>query len=464
MSSPAEKLLADLSGAFGEEAVRAAVMGFQGSGGSMTPSMVTKSMAAVMASYKNLLLQILSSCYGPWDCQFARDVLLGVEFEFERSGIAEAMLPFVSDLDNFERIVIKEGCPGLANYAISNIMEQVRAEEARRHGVTAVGAASTGGTTINEAADGSTVFVPPMINSSLTGTANATSAQTEEYVVQSAVPVQNTMNQNLSSTAPVLTPVASASPYSSFNGQTQMPQATATVAPVPMSQVSVVGQQQHQQICVQIPYNSRAGQVLQARTPSGQAFAVRVPPNTPPGSTIMVVVPQPNTQNLIQPARTNEAAGSGASGNAVRRERLDVLARRLAENRRRRKVIQAISAIVFFVIVGQIIGVIVRGHLNYEDDGVTSNYVTIGRNETRPNCSSWGYIHISSEDECLEAANDVTEWETVKPIIFSESSSVHPRNCYYDIFNKAYRYNTHISDSNSLKCSSLSYTCICKFS
>ena len=179
MSSPAEKLLADLSGAFGEEAVRAAVMGFQGSGGSMTPSMVTKCMAAVMASYKNVLLQILSSYYGPWDCQFARDVLLGVEFEFERSGVAEAMLPFVSDLDNFERIVIKEGCPGLASYAVSNLMEQVREEEARRQGGTPEGATNTGGGTLEEGGDGSAIFVPPTTNSNPTGTMQVVNAQTQ---------------------------------------------------------------------------------------------------------------------------------------------------------------------------------------------------------------------------------------------------------------------------------------------
>ena len=365
MSSPAQKLLADLSGAFGEEAVRAAVNTFQGAGGSMTPLVVAKCLGAVMASYKHALLVALTSCFGSWDCSFARDVLLGVEFEFERSGVAEALIPFVSDLDKFEQVVIMEGCPGLASYAKASIMEQVRAEQARRSGQNADDIPTSAASGANNYADGSAMSIPPTTSSHQTGTENVINAQidgSQVPVAQSPVSMPVGMNQNSIGAAPVLAPVGNLS----FTGQHQVPQATATAMPMTTAtpvavQMSLGGtqfqqrqlqQQQQQQVCVQIPHGIPPGGIIQARAPNGQTFSVRVPPNAPGGSTIMVIPPAP-TQNLIQPARMNMINGSSASANAV-------LRRRQLGSQRRRQIMRIAAAVFFFVIVGQIIGVIFR--------------------------------------------------------------------------------------------------------
>ena len=133
--SASEQLLTDISTAFGKDEVAAAVEKFAGAGGSLDPHLVARAFGDCMNLYRTKLLQALASRFGPWDCNFARDVVLAIKIEFERGGVAEELIPFVHDLDNFESIVLGQGCPQLMPYARTEILDKVKAEQEKRRGV-----------------------------------------------------------------------------------------------------------------------------------------------------------------------------------------------------------------------------------------------------------------------------------------------------------------------------------------
>ena len=131
--SASDQLLTDLSAALKEAVVVAAAEKFAGAGGSVDPPLVARAIrVCFLSSHRTVLLQALASRSAPWDCNFARDIVLAIDYDFERGGIAKEIVPFVRDLDNFESIVLGQGCPQLSQYAQTEILDKVKAEQEKR--------------------------------------------------------------------------------------------------------------------------------------------------------------------------------------------------------------------------------------------------------------------------------------------------------------------------------------------
>jgi hypothetical protein len=453
----ASEFLTAISSAFGEAPVSEAVAEFKRTGGNATPSVVAKALASCMASYKGALLRALVDAFGPWDCAFARDVLLAVEFEFERAGVAEEFVPFVNDLENFERVAIGEGCPLLQGYARTTILGRVQEEMARRNGATAAAvpaAAVPGGAS---SGDGSAIFIPPTLNPNpLVSNSDAATAASPVPVAASAMPVP----PGGVGARPVLAPVAGpgmtvvGGPGQMMGGQPMMVTPQATAIPVSPQTAVPVMQQQGQQVRVQIPPGLRPGQVMQVRAPNGQMFGVAVPAGAVAGSVIIAQAPAMQTNgstvNVIQP----RGVGGGNPGSfqvRMANQNSSILARRQAESRRKRQIMIFIGIVVFFIVFGNIIGTLVSVGTASEDwtqsSDDTNRYTSISSRSA--SCADEGYRSISGSSDCRAAASTqyderLTQWHFSESVT-SVSRSDEPSGCYLKIL----QYNAVQPDGSS---------------
>lgn len=487
----ASEFLAAMGSAFSDDLVRQAVNDFHGRGGHATPSLLAKALSSCMASYKGTLLGEMCKHYGPWDCNFARDLLMAVEFDFERSTVAEEIIPFVQDLEQFERVVIGEGCPSLQGYARSNVLGKVEQEVAKRSGSAGVGSTATthGG---GDGSDGSAQFIAPasavvaspnptasptgMAQPSPAGPATADHTGGFPSLSSAGVPVANAAVPVTSSGVhPVLAPVGAA--------QTTVPQVIASPVPhqiaSPVSpRMATPGQQMPgiqtvgQQVRVQIPPGARAGQVIQVRAPNGQTFGVSVPAGAAPGSTIIAQAPVMSftaAQPVIQPARGNLATNSAVTINnqAIQRAR--------STENRRRVVMRVVSFIIFIVIASQIISAIVNAHRRNEDANPTFRVISSGDYD----CESSGLRTIESITECRSATEALMH--SSRLTVYPKSSGVtrvesynsrnEPSGCFLKVTRQQM---THVetgefrfaSGTSAVACSSIkgqdSFVCLCK--
>ena len=158
LMSASDQLLTDLSAVVNEAAVVAAVEKFAGAGGSVDPPLVARAIRkCFLSSHRTVLLQALASRFALWDCNFARDIVLAIDYDYERGGVAKEIVPFVRDLDKFESIVLGQGCPQLSQYAQTEILDKVKAEQEKRRGGTIDSSAHTSPTPTHTASGGSKV-------------------------------------------------------------------------------------------------------------------------------------------------------------------------------------------------------------------------------------------------------------------------------------------------------------------